>query len=104
MPKTNKINVLTVKVTVHIPVDPGDVESVNTVAVGATHLHAAAAALGEATMESRLNRVPAPKPAPEASEPALDPGPTEPPDDDGLDIPPALDRRGDTPSGPPAAE
>ncbi|KKL55643.1 hypothetical protein LCGC14_2253350 [marine sediment metagenome] len=93
MPKTNKINVLTVKLTVHIPVDPGSVDSVQEAADDIEQLLAHGNGLGQASIETRLNRVPAPKPAPEASEPALA---ANDPADDNLDIPERLRRTAET--------
>ena len=86
-----KIHVLTVKLTVHIPVNPGSPDSVKRAADQADALRAAGSIVGETTVDWRLNRVPAPKPAPEASEPE----PTESADD-GLDIPENLKRTTET--------
>ena len=89
MTKTPKIHVLTVKLTCHIPVDPGDFHSVQDAARVATALHAHAAEKGQTSIETRLNRVPAPEPKAEASEPepeALQPAA------DNLDGPFFLDR------------
>ncbi len=83
-----KIHVLTVKLTVHIPVDPGDVMSVQEAANYAEILRGAGEDYGQTTMETRLNRVPAPEPKAEGPEP--EPGPE--PADDGLDIPDKLRR------------
>lgn len=69
MPK-NKINVLTVKLTVDIPVDPGCLRSVQDAAGHAEGLVDAANEIGRATMETRLNRVTAPEPEPAATEAA----------------------------------
>ena len=101
MPKTPKINVITGKLTCHIAVDRSDRESVDKVYEIFDRMCDDASLVGQASIETRLNRVPAPKPAPEASEPALDPGPTEPAAD-GLDIPERL-RRAPKPE-PAAAE
>ncbi len=57
MPKSPKINVLTVRLTVHIPVDPGDIDSVQEVARHAESLRAVASELGQTSVEHRLNRV-----------------------------------------------
>ncbi|KKK55054.1 hypothetical protein LCGC14_3078430 [marine sediment metagenome] len=81
-----KHDVLTVKTITHIPVDPGDMDSVEQAVLRAEHLGTVAKGLGQTTTETRLNRVPAPEPAPEASEP------TEPAAD-GMDFPDGLDRR-----------
>lgn len=78
MPKTPKIDVLTVKLTCDIPVNPGDPESVQAAATRIEHLHTVAKGLGQTTIETRLKRVPAPEPA-----------------GDGMDFPDGLDRRGD---------
>ena len=89
MPKP-KIDVITVKLTVHIPVDPGDIDSVQETARRADALLRYSEGHGIASIETRLNRVPAPKPAPEATE-------AEPkPADDGLDIPEPLRRTAET--------
>ena len=89
MPKTPKINVLTVTLKVDIPVDPGDVDSVQEVAGHAERLGTVARELGETTIETRLNRVSAPEPKsePEGDEPET--GASAP---DGLDIPDKLRR------------
>jgi len=78
-----KIHVLTVKLTVHIPVDPGNVTSVQLAASLAEGLRDAGERLGQTTTDWRLNRVPAPEPKPVAAEPV----------DDGLDTPDFLKRR-----------
>ncbi len=62
-----KINVLTVMLKCHIPLDPGKVVSVQLAASCAEGLREAGNKLGQTTMETRLNRISAP--APEASEP-----------------------------------
>ena len=105
MPKTKKINVLTVKLTVHIPHKPGSMLSLHDVTDAIEGLRRYAAELGQTTIETRLNRVSVreiqpPAPAPEASEPALDPETFAEPPDDGLDIPEHLRR---TPAPEPAA-
>ena len=100
MPKTKKIHVLTVKLTCHIPVNPGDVMSVQEAANYAEILHGAGEDYGQTTVETRLNRVPAPEPAPEASEPepkSEDDG-FDPQPDDGLDIPDNLRRTSPEPA------
>lgn len=95
MPKP-RINVLTVKLTTHIPVDLKDAETVVYAAKCAEGLLAHCKAHGwlASMPEPQVSRVSAPEPAQEAPEPA-------PPDDD-LDIPPGLDRRAET--EPAAAE
>jgi hypothetical protein len=85
MPKTPKIDVITAKLICHIPVDRSDRESVDTAYAFADHLRDTAAECGQTTVETRLNRVPAPEPA-----------------DDGLDIPDNLQRTAET--EPAAAE
>ena len=77
-----KINVLTAKLTVHIPLDPGDIDSVLQAADWVERLRAHAASMGETTVETRVARVTAPEPEPKAPEPAAD----------GLDIPESLRR------------
>ncbi len=99
MTKTPKIHVLTVKLTCHIPVDPGDFHSVQDAARVATAPHAHAAEKGQTTIETRLNRVPTPEPKAEASEPELA---ANDPADDNLDIPERLRRTAET--EPAAAE
>ena len=91
MPKTPKIDVITVKLICHIPVNRSDRESVDAAYDTAHRLCDTAESLGQTTWEKRLNRIRAPKPAPEASEP--EPEPT----DDGLDIPPHMVRTGTAP-------
>ncbi len=66
-----KIDVITVKLTCHIPVNPGDVGSVQNAAGRIERLAATAAALGETIIETRVARVTAPEL--EASEPAEPP-------------------------------
>ncbi len=68
MSKTPRINVLTVRLTVHIPVDPGDIDSVQEVARHAESLRAVASELGQTSVETRLSREPAPAPAPVADQ------------------------------------
>ena len=86
-----KIDVLTSKLIVHVPVDPGDPESVHTAAIDIEHLHIVAKGIGQTTIETRLNRVAAPEPEPKASDPVVPEAPdAEPPDD--LDIPDNLRR------------
>ncbi len=101
-PKTKKIDVITVKITCHIPVERDDRESVDEAYHNAERLWLAAESLGQTTWERRLNRVPAPKPLPQPTTEA----------DDGLDVPDNLRRTADTeqtggglensPAGPPA--
>lgn len=91
MKKTKKIDVITVKLICHIPVDTGDDESQQNVAGHVKALRELAEGLGETTVEKRLNRVSAPEPAPEVTEPTPEPAATEPADD-GLDIPNNLRR------------
>ena len=89
MPKTKKIDVLTVKLTVHIPLDRADATAVLDAYKRADGLLAFCSNVGKATMDWRLNRVPAPEPKAEASEPepeALEPAA------DNLDGPSFLDR------------
>ena len=99
MPKTPKIDVITVKLTVHIPVDPGSVDSVQEAADDVEQLLAHGNGLGQASIETRLNRVPAPEPKAEASEPEPE---ANDPADDNLDIPESLRRTAET--EPAAAE
>ncbi len=72
MPKTKKINVLTITLKVDIPVDPGSVKSVQYAAGIAERMEETANQIGTVTMETRLNRVPAPQPkfGPATTEPA----------------------------------
>ena len=67
MPKAQKINVLTITLKVNIPVDPGSVRSIQDAAGQAERLREAANRIGRATVETRLNRVPAPEPEAAAS-------------------------------------
>lgn len=80
--KTPKIHVMRHKLELDIEVDPASYESLDHAAGVVTSVNAHVAGLERATLkiiDSRLTRVPAPKPAPEVSEPE--------PADDGLDIP-----------------
>lgn len=86
-PKIPKIDVITVKLTCHIPVNRDDRESVDAAYATAHGLCVAAEDLGQTTWEKRLNRVPAPKPAPQ--DPDIAPGAAL---DAGLDIPDNLRR------------
>ena len=81
-----KIDVITVKLVCHIPVDRSDAAAVLAAYDTAQGLCVAAEGLGQTTWEKRLNRVtaPPPKPKPEATE--------DNPTDDGLDIPENLRR------------
>ncbi|KKM85125.1 hypothetical protein LCGC14_1292140, partial [marine sediment metagenome] len=79
-----KIDVITVKLTVHLLVDPGDIDSVQEAARHADALLRYSTTHGTASMESRLNRVSVHEIQPPAAEP--EPEPAEPADD-GLDIP-----------------
>ncbi len=99
MPKTPKIDVITATLTVHIPVGRGDSESVHKAYAIANDLLAATPEFAQATLDTRLNRVPAPEPKAEASEPELA---ANDPADDGLDIPERLRRTAET--EPAAAE
>ena len=66
MSKTPKIDVITVKLTCHVPVARSDRESVDKAYAIADDLGDKAALLGQTSYESRLNRVPAPQPQPAA--------------------------------------
>lgn len=80
MPKTPKINVLTIKLTCHIPVDPGDPLSVAFAASCAKGLREAASKLGETSaLDTRLNRVPAPEPTQNAPGPVPEAPESDPP-------------------------
>ena len=69
MPKPNKINVLTVKLTVHIPVNLADSSTVREASECAVALLEFGKGYGQASMpEPHISRVSAPKP--EASEPS----------------------------------
>jgi hypothetical protein len=68
MPKTQKINVLTVTLKVDIPVDPSSIKSVQDTAGQAERLRELGNMVGRATMDTRLNRVPALQPPPDATE------------------------------------
>ena len=74
MPKTPKIDVITVKLTCHIPVNRNNRESVDTAYGMADGLIENAEILGLTTADKRLNRVTAapeptaPEPEPEAAE------------------------------------
>ena len=84
MPKTTKIDVLTVKLTVHIPHELGDALSLHRATDAIEGLCRYAADLGETAIDVRVNRVSAPEPAQEASKPE--------PAGDGLDTPDNLRR------------
>ena len=89
-----KHDVLTVKTITHIPVDPGDMDSVEQAVLRAEHLGTVAKGLGQTTTETRLNRVPVPEPEPETTEPVVPEAPEdEPPEiiDDGPRRPDDLD-------------
>lgn len=60
-----KIDCLTAKITVHIPVDAGDPVSVTAAANNAQGLLRKAYDIGQATIETRFNRVDAPPTEPE---------------------------------------
>ena len=90
MPKT-KINVLTVTLKVDIPVDPGSLRSVQDAATSAERLREVGNKIGRATMETRLNRVPAPESEPEPPPEAAERETVAAPPDD-LDIPDNLRR------------
>ncbi len=72
MTKTQKIDVITVKLTCHIPIDRNDGNSVDEVYGIAQGLCIAAEGLGQTTWEKRLNRVPAPQPRPAAETEAVE--------------------------------
>ena len=63
MSKTKKIDVITVKLTCHIPVARSDRESVDKAYAIADAWADEAATLGQTSCETRLNRVSAPEPA-----------------------------------------
>ena len=97
-----KHDVITAKLTTHIPVDRNDRESVDNAYEIADRMCDDASLVGQATMETRLNRVTVPEP----TTPELESGPVVPetpdaePLDNGLDIPENLCRT----SEPAAAE
>ena len=101
-PKTPKIDVLTVTVKRHIPIDRKNAALVLEAYSRADELTTAARDYGEAGIATCLNRVAALAPeleVPAAAEPpdlGDDAGPEAP--DDGLDIPAGLDRRAETDS------
>ncbi len=68
MANTPKIDVITVKLTCHIPVDRDDRKSVDKAYATADDLCIAAERLGRTIWEKRLNRVPALQPQPDATE------------------------------------
>ena len=85
MPNKTKIDVLTVKLTVQIPLEPANSVTVLDAYKRADELLNFCSGEGhQVTIETRQNRVPAPEPAQEASEPE--------PAGDGLDIPDNLRR------------
>ena len=63
-----KIDVITVKLTCHIPVDLGDLVSVQLVASLADGLRVAGTKVGQTSIETRVNRVPEPEPVVESPE------------------------------------
>ncbi len=83
-----KIHVLTVKLTCHIPVDPGNVTSVQLAASLAVGLRETGEKLGQTTLDTRLNRVAVPEPEPA---PVVPEAPDAVPPDN-LDIPDNLRR------------
>ena len=90
-----KHDVIIAKLTVNIPVDRDDRESVDNAYATADALLASVPKPIQATMETRLNRVTVPEP-----EPVVPETPDAEPLDDGLDIPESLRRT----SEPAAAE
>ena len=66
MPKTKKIDVLTVKLTVNIPLAPANSVTVLDAYKRADELLVFSSKVGQTSMEHRLNRVPAPEPEPAA--------------------------------------
>jgi hypothetical protein len=81
-----KIHVITVKVSVHIPVDPSSHASLDTAAGVIAVICAHAETVGFGTViDSRLNRVTAPEPEPEPELPEVAPA-------ENLDVPPNLRR------------
>ena len=86
-----KHDVITVKLTCHIPVNRDNREAVDAAYATAQGLCIAAEGLGQTTWEKRLNRVPAPEPAQPAPEPELT-AHTTAPAGDGLDSPDFLRR------------
>ena len=103
-PKIKKIDVITVKLTCHIPHELGDIVSLHDATDAIEGLRRYAADLGQTTIESRVARVPAPEPKPEASEPKSDDPRVSTTESaaDGLDIPERLRRTAET--EPAAAE
>ncbi|HET98771.1 MAG TPA: hypothetical protein ENH89_00050 [Aurantimonas coralicida] len=96
MKKKPKIHVIRHKLQLDIEVDPASHASLDHAAGILTSVNAHVAGLDHTTMkiiDSRLVRVDAPKPAPEASEPALA---ANDPADDNLDIPERLRRTAET--------
>ena len=109
--KTPKIDVLTVTLKRHIPIDRKNAASVLEAYSRADELTAAARDYGQAGITTCLNRVAAlapgvEVPAPEASEPEsksedpradpADESETTEPADDGMEFPDGLDRRPET--------
>ena len=86
MPKPNKIDVISGTLKFHIPIDRNDRNAVTAAYAIADGMLAASPKSFQATLETHLNRVPAPKPAPEATEPEPEAR------DGGLDIPDNLRR------------
>ena len=84
-----KHHVLTVKLTCHIPVNPGSPDSVKHAALQAKGLQLCGSTVGETTVDWRLARVPAPEPA--QPEPEPEPAADEA-HDESLDIPDNLRR------------
>ncbi len=68
MPKTPKIHALTATLKCHVQVDPGDMLSLHNATDAIEGLRRYAAELGQTTIETRLNRVPAPEPEPATDE------------------------------------
>lgn len=96
-----KIDVITVKLTCHIPVNRDDRNAVDEAYAIADGLGDGAAALGQTSYEARLNRVTAPEPksVAEPVEGDLDTPESKPKRDDDLDVPPNLRRTGGPISG-----
>ena len=90
MAKTPKIDAITGVLTFHIPIDPDDSNSVIAAYALADALLATTPKSWQSTLKKRVNRVPAPAPAPVAAEPESGGTPG-----DGMDFPSGLDRRGE---------
>ena len=109
-----KIDVLTARITVHIPFDSTDLDSFNAAQRQVNDLREEAALVGRVDVTAKVNRVADWRPQPEPAKPPLPSAPTDwdgvkggvptERDEGDLAIPPALDRTGEATTAADAAE